>query len=80
MNGHPTHLGNAVGPPSPYLKASMSVEPQTLQELDLGERVRSRGKILKTSFARGAQFSPEIKVSMIYIMPNVRHYKTIAFR
>lgn len=37
-----------VVPPSPYLNASMSAEPQTSRELDLGERVRTRGKILKT--------------------------------
>lgn len=67
-----THLRTAVGPPSPYLKASSSAEPQTLQDLELDERVRSRGKILQKSLARG-----EIKVSIITTMNNIRHYKTM---
>lgn len=37
-----------VVPPIPYLNAPMSAEPQTSRELDLGERVHTRGKILKT--------------------------------
>lgn len=44
----------------------MSAEPQTSQELDLGERVRTRGKILETLLRVKLHLQPEIKVSNVY--------------